>query len=835
MAYGQPARRRAVTVLRRLMPGAGRAAAFAAWAVAGVWLTRDVWIRWRAAFLGLASGLADAPPETALALGRAVAGHAAAAGGLVALLAAATAAGSLPVRWARGATADRLGWRWLAGWGMLSLGAFALGVEGLLRGPVLAAGAVGIPAAGLRGLCRDVRGLRPSGRLPVLLLGAVLAAGFLLTRLPSTHEDPMVYHFAAPEEYLRAGRVHAEISHIQWTMPLGLEMLYLVPWWAGGITAAKLVNLGMILTTCVAVRGIAGAFGASGAWSAVLFCSAGLIGNMLWQGKNDLACAAFAAGAGLGVTGALAGRASGWIMGGWCAGCAVACRLTAGVTMVPLAVAAVLVGGRRISPCAVAAGVAGGLLACGPWLVRSWLDAGNPFTLFASGFFPDLAWSPFLQAGLRHYTLLLSSAGPFRPTEIVVGVWHVLGTAEMGSAALFVLGVLGMVLARGTGATAFRIAMAAAYVIWLPTERNPRFLLPLIPWIAAFGASAVAGTSGPVRLRRLASSALLPLSLIATGAALIHAGALSSPDGPSVWTGMAGRDRVWLRQNTTLETARRWVNAAAPRDARILLTGGAKRLGFRRRVMSTGPIGMPPFWALTHEAATPAAIAKRLRQRGATHWMHNFIEGEFRGLGWFPGPEWDERQLELGVEFMRRYARPVRAPDTVDHDGGGFWIFEFARAPGRFPAFFLPGTEGRLKVAYDLRDAGDPAGAFREGHRIAGPCVQTLEVQALLATFALQARQGAVAYRWFEPGVRAGYIGDGNLDFFAATEVMLGRTENAVRDAIRSARVFGPDRRLLVRVFQDRARARAARGDRAGAARDAAEAVRWWRGGTPGR
>ncbi|MEK7474260.1 MAG: hypothetical protein AAB152_01380 [Candidatus Coatesbacteria bacterium] len=838
MANGHPARGEAVTAARR-------GAVFLAWLAAGAWATRDVWARWQAAFRGLLAGLADSPPESAGILGHALAGHAAAAGGLVALLAAAVAAGGLPARWAGmyrggpsgggapgGGAADRLAWQWLAGWGVLSLAGFALGLTGLLRGPVLAAAAIAVPAAGLRGLCRGARAVgRPSPGLPVILLGLVLLAGFLLTRLPSTHEDPMVYHFAAPEEYLRAGRIHAEVTHIQWTMPLGLEMLYLVPWWVAGITAAKLVNLGMILTACLAIRGIAAALGGPGVWAAFLFASAGLVGNLLWQGKNDLACAAFAAGAGLGVARALAGRSGGWLAAGWCAGCAVACRLTAGVTMVPLAVAALVVAGHRVRPIAAVSGVIAGLAACGPWLVRSWLDAGNPFTLFASGIFPDLAWSPFLQAALRHYTLLLSSAGPFHPSDLVMGAWHVLGVAEIGSLALLVLGGLGLVAVRGTTGTALRIAMASAYVIWLPTERNPRFLLPLVPWVAAFAAcAAFAGGDARSRTGRIAAAALVPLGVAAAGAALVHAGALASPDGPAVWTGMAGPDAVRRRQNTTAETTRRWVNAALPGDARLLLTGGAKRLGFARRVMSTGPIGMPPFWVLTHETSTPAEMRKRLRQRGATHWMHNFIEGEFRGLGWYPGPKWDERQLALGVEFMRRYARPVRAPEAVDHEGGGYWVFELTRAPGGFPPMFLPGTEGRLKAAFDLRDAGDAGGAFGEAGRLAGPAVELLEVQAIMATFALQARQAATSYKWFAPGVRAGYIGDGNLDYFAATEVMLGRPDAAVRDAARAARVLGPDRRLLARALQDRARARAGRGDRAGAARDSAEAARWWRG-----
>jgi len=789
---------------------------------------------WGAALGSTLAVLADAlPPDSRVAF-RTALGHLAAAAGLAAMLAAAAAAGAPVVRLvrARGDPLDRAGWGWLLGAGILSGLGLALGVTGLLRPPVLGAVGVGFAAAGLPGLLR-LR-WRPAGRSgwPVALLAVVLAACWLLARLPGTLQDPMAYTFAAAEEFLRAGRVHAEPAHFQWSMPLGLEMLYLVPWWIGGITAAKLVNLALLVAGCAAVRGLARTLGAPGPWGVVLFASAGVVGSIVWQGKDDLAAAVLAAGAGWGVAAGLAGSAGGWIAGGACAGCALACRLTAGLTVVPLAAVALAAAPRRIR---VVPGLAAGLIVAAPWLARSWIDTGNPATPFCTGIFPDIGWSPALQKALRGFAQGLSAAGPWRPSEVLMGVWRVLGDPEVGSTALLILVPFGWVLSRGTGPRVVKLAALVAYACWLPTERNPRFLLPAVAWLAALPGVGVGGDRP--RLSRMAASALAPLAAAAVLTAVVSAGRIASPDGPAVWLRGAGRDEVWLRQFTTYETARRWADSFLPADARLLLTGGDRRLGFGRRVFSTALIYTPPFWSLTRDSFSSAQIRRRLRQRGVTHWLHNFVEGGYRGLGWYRGPAWDDRQIRLGIGFMREYARPVRGPDRVDHAGGGYWAFELARRPGRFPPLFLPGTEGRLKPAYDLYLAGDAAGALGAARRIAAPALELLETRASLAFLALEAGDPAQARTWLAPGLRAGYIGDGTVIHQAMTELHLKHPDAAVRAAARAALVQEPNRWLLETALLARAAARAARGDPAGAARDRAEA-RWWhtgsrRGGGP--
>ncbi|MEK7474259.1 MAG: hypothetical protein AAB152_01375 [Candidatus Coatesbacteria bacterium] len=816
-------------------PGLSRVPGAAGWFALGIAATFPLWSTWVAAWHLTLMSLGGAMPADAAVLGRAAAGHLAAAAGLAAMLAAAFAAGTPVVRVIRlrGDALDRAGWGWLLGAALASGLGLALGLAGLLRPTVLATVSLVGAALGAPGLLRLGWSPARGSRVPVALLAAVLAGYALLTRLPGTLQDPMAYTFAAAEEYLRAGRLHAELAHFQWTMPLGLEMLYLVPWWLGGITAAKLVNLALLVAGCVAIRGLARALGGRGAPAAILFGSAGVVANIVWQGKDDLAAAVFAAGAGWGVALGLGGSSAAWLAGGACAGAAVACRLTAGLAVVPLALAALAVAPRRSR---VAGAVAAGLFVCGPWLVRSWLECGNPCTPFATRLFPDLGWSPALQESLRGFALGLSSSGPWRPSEVMAGVWRVLGDPEVGSAALVILVPLGWILSRGAAPGALRLAAVAAYACWLSTERNPRFLLPVVPWLAALASvvsTAGAGGASPLRprLARVASSALGPMTATAALAALLAAGRIASPDGPAVWLGSAGRDEVWKRRFTTYETTRRWACRALPADARILLTGGDRRLGFGRRVFSTALIFTPPFWALTRDASTPGEVRKRLRQRGITHWLNNFVEGEYRGLGWYQGPAWDDRQLALGVTLMRRYARPVRGPDTVDHEGGGYWAFELTRAPGDFPAMFLPGTEGRLKDAFGRYLTGDATGAFADARRLAGPAAELLEVQALLAFLALEAGEPETASRWLKAARRAGYVGDGTLIHEAMADLATGRTDEAVRAAARAALMHGPDHRLLGSVLSARARVRAARGDRSGAARDLAEAA-WWRTGT---
>ena len=161
-------------------------------------------------------------------------------------------------------------------------------------------------------------------------------------------------------------------------------------------------------------------------------------------------------------------------------------------------------------------------------------------------------------------------------------------------------------------------------------------------------------------------------------------------------------------------------------------------------------------------------------------------------MGWYVQPAWDDRQIRLGLVFFRRYARPIRSPETVDHEGGGYWAFEFTDAPGDFQVLFLPGTEARLKPAFDRLIAGDARAAYAIAQRLAGPCAATLEVQAQLGYLALEAGDAAAALRWLAPGVRAGYVGDGSLAHVAAAELQLGHTEAAAGAAARAARVYGP-------------------------------------------
>ena len=95
-------------------------------------------------------------------------------------------------------------------------------------------------------------------RVPCTLILLLLLVLVLLTRLPDVHEDARALHFAAPEHYVLLHKINAEPQHIGFHIARGTEMMFLIPWALGGITLAKLVNVGLVLTTMLLLHVLVG-------------------------------------------------------------------------------------------------------------------------------------------------------------------------------------------------------------------------------------------------------------------------------------------------------------------------------------------------------------------------------------------------------------------------------------------------------------------------------------------------------------------------------------------------------------------------------------------------
>jgi tetratricopeptide (TPR) repeat protein len=776
-----------------------------AWTLLAFILAVRIWPGWVDCWQNMLRGVALAEPFYLAGFVSAIAGHLAGLGQLAVMLVGAYGAGGPLARVLSPSRdpADQLPLRLAAGWSVVSLVQQGLGFSGLLFPAALKTEAAAWVLAGALAAVREkpwraVSRLAPGSLLPTALTVGMLGVYYLLTRLPDTHEDPMAYHFAAPEQYLALHRIVSAPWHLNWHFPLGAEMVFMLNWHLGGIALTKLTNIGFLLTTLFLTRRLAAlilpaASVAGPAWAAFWVTSAGFISDMCWQGKNDLGTLTFVTAGALYAALGMAGNRRGWGAAAWFLGAATGAKLTAGffvggIVAAALVVRPALLDFRLLALCAVSAALP--LLS---WLAESWLFLGNPFYPFLSGLFPSLGWGPFYSTSLHKYLLTVSPLETRMGLDLVLGVWRVFGDTVSGSPGLFAILPFAFLAARGRPAVLLKLASVAVYLLWLTTERGARFLLPLVPWTAALAGGLLEAETWsivPGRPMNALSSAArwfprfrIALALAVTFLALIRIPLfVPAPD----WIYLAGqmdRDSLLTERFSTWNRVRLWVNGRmTPRD-RVLFTCEARRIWFVPQVLSTHPVTEPIMWKIAGESLTASEFRKKIRQRGITHLLHNFISAEYRGIFWFEGPAWTDRMLYLYKDFMKQYARPVYIPDRVDHFNGGYYVFSMEPTPSRkpYPLYYLPYIEGRFRNAYHTRSYPGYDAGLLEARRVAQPIGDVYYVQHNLASFLWDTGKIEAVAALLKPGVEAGYIGDSSITKYGFALLSSGKSREAIK------------------------------------------------------
>jgi hypothetical protein len=556
----------------------------------------------------------------------------------------------------------------------------------------------------------------------------------------------------------------------------------------GGISLAKLVSVG-VLVSMLAV--FARVIPTAGLWPALLFLSAGTVMDVCWQGKNDIMAALSVLVAAWCAMESMNGRRRWLLCAAWFMGQALAAKLTAGMAVAGVAAAGAGFGLCRGMRMKAGLGVAvASFLPLSGWFLASWLFLGNPAHPFLSGIFPDIGWNTFLNEALYVHDDALRPLEARSRWDLLAGVWRSFGDPDLGSIGLFALLPVAFFRFRGGASTAsLKAAVIIAYVLWMPMgiERNPRYLFPLLPVVALLGGGFLVGIPGRGR-----SVLAVTVVVFALGHATLR---FLSPRGWLYIFSQVSEREFLAGRYTTWEDARTWINGNLPAAARINISGDDRQFGVERRVHGYGAVVEPLFWRLTGESRTTGEIAKRLRQRGITHHLHNAVGAVFKGLFFFPGPAWTDRQLKLFAEFVRGRFRPVYVPDRVDRVNGGYYVFEIMTVPGKsgYPVMFLPFTEGRLREAWFLTQAGRFREALASAERAAAPAPDVMQFDLALATIHSRLGDHAKAMELLRPGIEAGFVSTWdtwNLSVYAAAAVNSGRYEEGVRGFERSVRVI---------------------------------------------
>jgi len=715
------------------------------------------------------------------------------------------------------------------GLGVLAAAVAGCGFAGLYTAPVLRVLALAALAGGLMSLLARRAAIGgfpgalkapPAATAAALLIALAVAAA--LASLPDTLEDAFVYHWAAPEAFLREGRIYAAVHHFQWHGPLGVEMLFAVGLAVAGVAGIKAVNLVLIVTAVAGAGALARRLvPRAGGWvAAVLLALAPAIVGQAWEAKNDVGAVVFWTAALLAMLGRPAGSSAGALLAGGFAGLCASVKYT---SLFPLAGLAVWFLLRRPGRRTVLLAGAAAVLAISPWLVRNWLATRDPVYPIASSWIGGLFWGPPYARSLHNYARQVTPERFGRPEYWLLGWYDALASPEQLGVALAILGPIGLAAFLPRAALAACAASVVAFLALL-AERNTRFLLPLAPLAAAGGEAALLALRG-VR-PRLAESGWSLLAGLATLHLLVRLVAgLPAQEWPAVAGRLSPRDLLAARY-TAFDETRGWCASRLPENARILLTGSHQRFGFRQSVVSTHVVTMPLPWRWAHESRTPGELAKKWKQAGIGFVVHNLVSARFRHQGWFIGPPWTDRALGVYRAFGLRYLTEVHRSPRLDGVNGFFYVLRVDRAPHP-PARAVPVLPWTESVFAEVRVAGNrrspPATCLALADRALARLPDVDDAIEQAAHVATQYGQFNRALPLNRAVAADGFDGETGWHELAVSESYLGRRPAAFAALRQRVAVNGPldpdINKLAATVFLNLAGARALKGDISGACR----------------
>jgi len=532
------------------------------------------------------------------------------------------------------------------GLGVLSYLLLGLGLVGYLRVWAALALLALLTAIGWRQALRFLRefprevsslGCWRKAALPISLFLLVTLVLTLLGSLAPSGDsdyDSLVYHLAIPKVYLRDGRVHflPWLSHSNF--PFTLEMLYTLGLLLRDQSLAKLFHFGFgWLTVCAIFSFGRRRWGErAGLIGAAIFVAIPLVAWQMVTAYIELALALYAFLAIYALARYWEKQETGWLwvaalMSGW----ALGVKMLGGAVLV-FALAVLLWNLRReqsrlrsIRRTAIFALIAIAIAA--PWYLKSYLWTGNPVYPFVFDLFGGRYWTAerarlYTEAqkvfGLGHsplaflalpWNLTMNSRWFFDQPQVLRPFnVYVFAFGPLLLCLLPTLLLTGPVGSPGRLALLFALVFAA---IWFGLTQNGRYLIPILP-----GLAACAGLAAHRLLERrgLVSAAALLALLLGFLTGLYPTVLLNAP-AARVALGLESKPEYLHRVSQTYRmfTA---ITEATPPDAKLLVLGDEPRTFYLNRDHLLGDHAeiFPPT-----DLANPDSLLRALRRLGVTH------------------------------------------------------------------------------------------------------------------------------------------------------------------------------------------------------------------------
>jgi len=511
-----------------------------------------------------------------------------------------------------------------------------------------------------------------------------LAAGLLAATVimvyafnPPMYFDTLEYHFGAPAEYLRAGRITYLKYNAYSNFPSNCEMLY---YFSMALSGAKFAGamLGKVLNADIALVGAGAAYclgrwihsRMAGAFAALALLTAPGFFQVATEGYVEPLQTLYTVLAVLAVGRFIQRGARGALLAGAIfTGLAMCVKYPAAVfTAVPLALAVLLRPGSaasRVRSTLIFSAAA--ILVVAPWLVKNLAMTGNPVYPVLYSVFGGSDWSALQEA---RFSFAHTPKGGLAGEQ-----WarHILGlffSNDMVSLQSFIFVPL-LFVRWMSGRVHYVLGYAAVFVfLWFAaTHRVDRFALPAL---AVLGAVSGAGLYN-LRKGWLQDAC----ALLAVVIAAMNVFFMSSLYGISVGLDpsvpLFARYEEFLKEKKPEYAAWTYLNEHVPRGAKVLLVAEAEVFYLDVDYSASTVFDKKPLEEMYGAAGgDPAAVAAKVREAGFSYVFANWAT-------------WKRQQDTYSFEFERRKEPGYSAVITPE-------LFDAMEKTGRIKAVHSSGA-----------------------------------------------------------------------------------------------------------------------------------------------
>lgn len=514
----------------------------------------------------------------------------------------------------------------------------------------------------------------------ITLTAAAILMGILASTTPEIFYDSLVYHLALPKLFLLRGAIVPTPENIYSGLPLGVQMLFGLGLSLSDENLAALLHTVFGLGTALALWAWLRkwASDSTAILAVLIFCLTPIVLYASWHCGVDLGSCFYVMTGLIALSRAVAdptdeeksAKRPVWAI---VTGLLIGFGFGTKFNVIPIGGAFVVVhwflarrAGRRYQESLWLWGVAAVVFL--PWLIKNAFFYGNPLYPFLYdkiGWVVPAHWEAFLgAAGNRDLAATFSSWPNIKlfllhPWLMSTGSWPL---GDWPGPAYITLtpwiffvgwGLRKEVKEVPRSWTALILLAAAGYAAWAGASRLVRYLLPVLPLIAAITALAVDRAGYPRILRRTG------WALALFSVAFNFQAAFRQGWGIGQWhvlRGITSRYKYLTVQRITYGlpyyAAMVWIDQNLPLDAKVLFLGESRSYYSERNFVAASIYDYNPFWEAAKKAKSAADLRQWLRDEGITHIFQSARQLHFR----YDSPAVVPRETIMREQFQEFWA-----------------------------------------------------------------------------------------------------------------------------------------------------------------------------------